>query len=70
LFRAEINIKPWESLLRDLKEGNKRMRWMDRQPYAYWKGNPVVAVKRQELLKCNVSENQDWNARVYAQVIL
>ncbi|KAE8022532.1 hypothetical protein FH972_008324 [Carpinus fangiana] len=64
---TEINIKPWESLLRDLKEGNKRIRWMDRKPYAYWKGNPVVAVTRQELLKCNVSENQDWNARVYAQ---
>lgn len=41
---------------------------MDRDPYAYWKGNPVVAETRMDLLKCNVSDKQDWNARVYAQV--
>ncbi|KAM3730083.1 hypothetical protein ACB098_12G060600 [Castanea mollissima] len=64
---AEINIKPWKHLLNDLKEGNKRMGWMAREPYAYWKGNPSVALIRQELMKCNVSDNQDWNARVYAQ---
>ncbi|XP_065628503.1 uncharacterized protein LOC112001599 isoform X2 [Quercus suber] len=64
---AEVNIKPWKHLLNDLKEGNKRMGWMAREPYAYWKGNPSVAIIRQELMKCNVSDNQDWNARVYAQ---
>ncbi|XP_059667082.1 uncharacterized protein LOC132312645 [Cornus florida] len=63
----EINLKPWEALLRDLKEGNKRKRWMDREPYAYWKGNPIVAATRMDLMKCNVSDKQDWNARVYAQ---
>ncbi|KAM7494489.1 hypothetical protein LguiB_029098 [Lonicera macranthoides] len=63
----EINIKPWGSLLKELKEGNTRKRWIDREPYAYWKGNPVVAETRMDLMKCNVSEKQDWNARVYAQ---
>ncbi|KAA8539918.1 hypothetical protein F0562_026610 [Nyssa sinensis] len=63
----EINIKPWEGLSRDLKEGNKRRKWKDREPYAYWKGNPIVAAARMNLLKCNVSDKQDWNARVYAQ---
>ncbi|KAL5981539.1 hypothetical protein ACLOJK_015601 [Asimina triloba] len=63
----EINIKPWEPLSKELKEGNQRQKWMDRQPYAYWKGNPVVAPKRLDLLKCNVSETKDWNARIYAQ---
>ncbi|KAJ0041908.1 hypothetical protein Pint_17446 [Pistacia integerrima] len=63
----EINIKPWEPLLEDLKEGNRRMAWENREPYAYWKGNPAVAETRKDLLKCNVSEKQDWNARVYAQ---
>ncbi|KAM7494494.1 hypothetical protein LguiB_029103 [Lonicera macranthoides] len=63
----EINIKPWESLLNELKEGNKRSGWLDREPYAYWKGNPAVAATRRDLMRCNVSENQDWNARVYAQ---
>ncbi|XP_050385363.1 uncharacterized protein LOC126801914 isoform X2 [Argentina anserina] len=63
----EINIAPWENLLKQLEEGNGRSRWVDREPYAYWKGNPTVAETRQDLLKCNVSEEQDWNARVYAQ---
>ncbi|KAK9914254.1 hypothetical protein M0R45_038043 [Rubus argutus] len=63
----EINIEPWEHLLKELEEGNKRSKWVDREPYAYWKGNPAVAATRQDLLKCNVSEEQDWNARVYAQ---
>ncbi|KAM6586917.1 hypothetical protein CsatA_009522 [Cannabis sativa] len=63
----EINIKPWVPLLKELEEGNNRARWVDREPYAYWKGNPVVAATRQDLLKCNVSDQQEWNARVYAQ---
>ncbi|XP_042057491.1 O-glucosyltransferase rumi homolog isoform X3 [Salvia splendens] len=63
----EINIKPWEALSKELKEGNTRTQWRDREPYAYWKGNPVVAATRMDLLKCNVSDKQDWNARVYAQ---
>lgn len=67
-YRPEINIKPWGSLLKELQEGNRRKTWMEREPYAYWKGNPIVAETRMDLLKCNVSDKQDWNARVYAQV--
>ncbi|CAL5323175.1 unnamed protein product [Camellia sinensis] len=63
----EINIKPWEGLLEDLKGGNKRKRWMEREGYAYWKGNPIVAATRMDLLKCNVSDKHDWGARLYAQ---
>ncbi|MED6203611.1 hypothetical protein PIB30_000691 [Stylosanthes scabra] len=64
---AEINIRPWEHLLKDIKIGNEMMKWIDREPYAYWKGNPFVAETRQDLLKCNVSDTQDWNARLYVQ---
>ncbi|KAB1222531.1 O-glucosyltransferase rumi [Morella rubra] len=64
---AEINIRPWESLLKDLKEGNNRIKWMEREPYAYWKGNPAVHETRRDLLKCNLSDTQDWNARLYVQ---
>lgn len=64
---AEINIKPWEILLKEMEEGNNMTKWMDREPYAYWKGNPFVAETRQDLLKCNVSDQQDWNARLYIQ---
>ncbi|KAG1355080.1 protein O-glucosyltransferase 1 [Cocos nucifera] len=61
----EIRVKPWEPLKRELKEGNERVRWTDREPYAYWKGNPSVSAARRDLLKCNVSEARDWNARIY-----
>ncbi|XP_071713524.1 uncharacterized protein [Rutidosis leptorrhynchoides] len=64
---AEINIKPWNLLLKDLHKGNKRTKWIDREPYAYWKGNPWVAEHRKDLVKCNVSDTQDWNARLYIQ---
>ncbi|KAK7315039.1 hypothetical protein VNO77_33571 [Canavalia gladiata] len=63
----EVNIKPWEILLGELKEGTKRTPWLNREPYAYWKGNPAVAETREDLMKCNVSDKQDWNARLYAQ---
>ncbi|EEE61403.1 hypothetical protein OsJ_15589 [Oryza sativa Japonica Group] len=63
----EINIKPWDALRQDLKDGNNRVKWLDRVPYAYWKGNPAVAVTRQELVNCNVSTTKDWNARIYKQ---
>ena len=68
LSRAEINIKPWDSILKDIKQGNNQTKWIDREPYAYWKGNPFVAENRQDLLKCNVSDQQDWNARLFIQV--
>ncbi|XP_010089133.2 O-glucosyltransferase rumi [Morus notabilis] len=64
---AEINIKPWESLLKEIKQGNENIKWMEREPFAYWKGNPHVADGRRDLLKCNVSETQDWNARLFIQ---
>ena len=67
-FRPEINIKPWGSLLKDLEKGNTKTSWVDREPYAYWKGNPVVAKSRMDLLRCNVTDKQDWNARVYSLV--
>ncbi|CAA6655619.1 unnamed protein product [Spirodela intermedia] len=63
----EINIKPWEHLLKEMMEGNQRVKWMDRERYAYWKGNPLVASKRRDLLHCNVSDAHDWNARIFVQ---
>lgn len=64
---AEINIKPWNTILKDFEVGNKRIKWMDREPYAYWKGNPFVDDNRLDLLKCNVSDQHDWNARLFVQ---
>ncbi|KAK7274491.1 hypothetical protein RIF29_15583 [Crotalaria pallida] len=61
----ELNIKPWESTLQNIQEGNKLIKWKDRLPYAFWKGNPTVSNIRRELGKCNVSNQHDWNARIY-----
>lgn len=55
-------------MLEDIKEGNKRSKWKDRVPYAYWRGNPFVAPTRKDLLKCNASDKDDWNTRLYVQV--
>ncbi|KAF9605633.1 hypothetical protein IFM89_017976 [Coptis chinensis] len=64
----EINIKPWEFLLEELKEGNDKVKWTEREPYAYWKENPGVLKTRQDLLKCKTTDKVDWNACLYAQV--
>nr|XP_027103795.1 protein O-glucosyltransferase 1-like [Coffea arabica] len=64
---AEIDTRPWAPLLKEMKDGNERSKWKDRKPYAYWKGNPHVAEGRVDLLKCNVSDKEDWNARLYVQ---
>ncbi|XAR63080.1 Protein xylosyltransferase, partial [Bertholletia excelsa] len=61
----EINIPPWNSLKEELKEGNHRIIWAKRKPYAYWKGNLYTSRNRMGLKKCNVNAEQDWNARIY-----
>ncbi|XP_072968506.1 uncharacterized protein [Typha angustifolia] len=63
----EVNIKPWVKLAEEIKEGNKRVKWEDREPYAFWKGNQWVARTRQDLFKCNVSNGREWNARLFTQ---
>ncbi|CAO2835096.1 unnamed protein product [Amaranthus hypochondriacus] len=60
----ECHINPWRNASNDIQEGNKRIKWKDREPYAYWRGNPNVAPWRAELLKCNAT---DWNVRLYTQ---
>ncbi|KAL6499288.1 hypothetical protein OROHE_025951 [Orobanche hederae] len=61
----EVNIKPWEELKEDIKEGNKRIKWKNREPYAYWKGNSKLGAARRDLVKCNATERQDWKARIF-----
>ncbi|KAF3575728.1 hypothetical protein DY000_02028819 [Brassica cretica] len=62
---AELNIKPWAKSLVAIEEGNKMTQWEDRVPYAYWRGNPNVARTRRDLLRCNVSDQEDWDTRLY-----
>ncbi|KAF7146955.1 hypothetical protein RHSIM_Rhsim03G0181400 [Rhododendron simsii] len=56
--RAEINIKPWEELLEEIKE-DKRQRWIDKAAYAFWRGNPRTSASRMELMRCNVSHKRN-----------
>ncbi|CAN6461739.1 unnamed protein product [Victoria cruziana] len=64
---AEVNVKPWEMLVKELRAGNQRIRWEEREGTAFWKGNPYVSETRKDLLKCNLSKSHDWNARLYVQ---
>ena len=68
ICRPETHIKPWNDLQKDMKEGNSRAKWIDREPYAYWKGNIKMGAVRKELFKCRNNDEQDWNARVYTMV--
>ncbi|CAI9092217.1 OLC1v1027405C1 [Oldenlandia corymbosa var. corymbosa] len=63
----EINVKPWRTLSKDLQDANKRISWVNREPYAWWKGNPHMGQSRPDLMKCNVSDKEDWGARLYNQ---
>ncbi|KAL5792415.1 hypothetical protein ACOSP7_001009 [Xanthoceras sorbifolium] len=64
---AETNIRPWSNVLKNIQEGNMRSEWRDRIPYAYWRGNPHVSPIRRDLMTCNVSDQNDWNTRLYIQ---
>uniref|UniRef100_A0A0D9X3D7 Glycosyl transferase CAP10 domain-containing protein n=1 Tax=Leersia perrieri TaxID=77586 RepID=A0A0D9X3D7_9ORYZ len=61
----EVNVRPWAPLLAEMAHENARLPWADREPYAYWKGNPYVSQVRRDLLRCNDSHAavvyiQDW----------
>ncbi|KAK1289172.1 hypothetical protein QJS10_CPB18g01548 [Acorus calamus] len=63
---VEANIKPWEVLIKELKAGNERLRWVDRIPYAYWKGNPYVGATRGDLLRIGEEKlNKDSSTQIW-----
>ncbi|KAJ4954458.1 hypothetical protein NE237_011241 [Protea cynaroides] len=51
----------------EVERRKREDKWIDREPYAYWKGNPKVAETRKDLMKCNSSHKHDWNTRLYKQ---
>ncbi|KAH9610658.1 hypothetical protein KSS87_006015 [Heliosperma pusillum] len=60
----EINIKGWNELKKDLADGNKKVPWVNRLPFAFWKGNAFMG-DRMKLVDCNSTEK--WNAQVATQ---
>ncbi|XP_043715530.1 O-glucosyltransferase rumi homolog [Telopea speciosissima] len=63
----ELNIKPWEIMLKEFREANERKKWIQKEPYAFWKGNPFTSRSRKNLMKCNSKDQQDWKVRAYAK---
>ncbi|XP_078182466.1 uncharacterized protein LOC144576087 isoform X2 [Carex rostrata] len=63
----EVNVKPWEKFLDEISIESEKLKWKDREPYAFWKGNQYVAWTRGDLLQCNVSNGKEWNARLFGQ---
>ncbi|CAN6191037.1 unnamed protein product [Urochloa humidicola] len=63
----EVGIRPWTQILEEVVQENERLPWPERQPYAFWKGNPEGYRMRRELLRCNASNGQEWNARIFTQ---
>ena len=62
----EVNIRPWAPLLEEMAAETARLPWAEREPYAYWKGNPGVSGERGDLLRCNDSSGE-WRTRVFWQ---
>ncbi|RLN29730.1 hypothetical protein C2845_PM05G21680 [Panicum miliaceum] len=61
--KNDMNIRPWAPFLEEVEREIRRVPWLDREPYAFWKGNPDVGGLRSDLMRCNASDNgTDWNA--------
>jgi hypothetical protein len=61
----EIGTPTWETLVKEIVNVSREVKWEDRDPTAYWKGNPTVANVRRDLMKCKNKRN--WNGRLYVQ---
>ncbi|XP_075085205.1 uncharacterized protein LOC107787453 [Nicotiana tabacum] len=66
-YSGETNIRPWRSMMKKIQQGNKKSSWKERIPFAYWRGNPNVSPVRKDLMKCNVTHNQNWDTLLYIQ---
>lgn len=51
-----------------LAEGNRKIEWKNREPYAYWKGNTLLGAARRDLVKCNATSKKDTKARIFHMV--
>nr|CAB3465614.1 unnamed protein product [Digitaria exilis] len=65
----EVNIRPWAPFLEEVERESRSLPWKDREPYAFWKGNPNVSGLRRDLMRCNGTDDggKDWHVRVFRQ---
>jgi protein glucosyltransferase len=61
----DTNIRPWAPLMEEFVQENARLRWPDREPNAFWKGNPAMSPLRRDLFKCD--NDSAANMRVFKQ---
>jgi hypothetical protein len=61
----EIRTPPWETLAKEIQNGSQKVKWEDRDPTAYWKGNPYMGQGRQDLMNC--IHRRHWGGRLYNQ---
>ncbi|PNT77349.1 protein O-glucosyltransferase 1 isoform X2 [Brachypodium distachyon] len=63
----EVNIRPWAPLMENFVRENRALPWQNREPFAFWKGNPYVSNARKDLFKCNndSAAGKEFNARLF-----
>lgn len=61
----EIQTPAWEILSKEIQNGSQKIKWADRDPTAYWKGNPFMGQGRHDLMNCG--DRPHWGGRVYRQ---
>lgn len=54
--------------MKEMKESNEKLKWEEREPFAYWKGNPNVSYSRERLLKCNLTRPNLSSVHLYSVV--
>ncbi|KAF3335669.1 O-glucosyltransferase rumi [Carex littledalei] len=64
-IKARDEYKAMESTIGGDQNGEEKFNWTNRQPYAYWKGHAGQYANRKDLLSCNVSNDHEWNARIF-----
>ncbi|XP_024524828.1 O-glucosyltransferase rumi homolog [Selaginella moellendorffii] len=62
--RPEVDIPPWEEQSQQITAGSREVKWSERRPAAFWKGNSRMGKLRRHLLQCQSLEteilDQDW----------
>jgi hypothetical protein len=57
-------------LLEEMANETRRLPWSEREPYAFWKGNPSVSAAIEDLFRCDSTRDhikvfrQDWGAAI------
>jgi hypothetical protein len=66
----EVSVRPWAPLLKEMANETRGLPWSEREPYAFWKGNPGVSAARGDLFRCDSTRDhikvfrQDWGAAI------